>query len=449
MFKVLKRLVGRTPPPEANPDPFGGEARAGRLAAAAGAAQAIKRRDALPLVMREEVLDAKGRIAGYRFSTAWSASREPALTRATVDALQHEKVDAFAQQRMAVIPVLAYNWFRAGHAKLVGPRTVFLLDAPPPGIKSVERWREVCRAIRAAGGRAAVSGIEVGRDHDALLDQVDLFHLDFPSYSLEHFETAMARIRRDYPGKDILVSGLADWAERGLCVAHGAAYCMGPFTTSPEATNRPGQVSQSRMALIEMLNLLRRDADLAEITEVVRRHPEVALKVVAMANSPLQGLSRPVASIDQAVMILGRQELYRWLSIAMYRSGGDAPRDAALLELALSRGRFLELAGAAHLSKLECDELFLVGLLSLLDCMLGMPMARILEHLRLSDAMSAVLLKSDGPLARYLALAIALEKGQAEAVSRYAGQIGLPEDVVAEAWSAAFVWSSETLRLAA
>jgi EAL and modified HD-GYP domain-containing signal transduction protein len=160
----------------------------------------------------------------------------------------------------------------------------------------------------------------------------------------------------------------------------------------------------------------------------------------------MQALAKPVASIDQAVMILGRQELYRWLSIGMYRAGSDAPRDMVLLELALTRGRFLELVGQLHYSKAECEELFLVGLLSLLDSMLGMSMARILEHLHLSEAMCDVLLRSEGVLARYLLLSIALEKGKSDAVARHAEQTGLPLDFIAEAWSEAFAWTDAALR---
>jgi len=443
MFNALKRLISREPP-KLNLDPFGREAE--QKARAAQLAEAMAQRAALPVVLREELLDAKTRIAGYRFSTVWSHSLEPSQVKATVDALKRENVAAFAERRLALIPLLAYNWFRADYAALAAPRTVFLLDAPPPDAGGLERWREVCRSVQASGAQLALSGMEVGRDADAVLNAVNVLYLDFPSYSLANFEMAMARIKRNYPAMETLVAGLAGWAERRLCDARGASYCMGPFSTASDTENQPGDLNQGRMALIEMLNLLRRDADLSEIAGVAKRHPEVALKIVAMANSPMQGLAKPVASIDQAVMILGRQELYRWLSIGMYRAGSDAPRDAVLLELALVRGRFLELVGQLHYSKAECEELFLVGLLSLLDAMLGMSMARILEHLHLSEAMCDVLLRSEGPLARYLLLAIALEKGKSEAVARYAEQAGLPQDVIAEAWSEAFAWTDEALR---
>lgn len=444
MFQAFKRLLGAAPPPAVNADPFGREAE--QKARAAEVAAALEAKQALPTVMREEMLDGKTRIAGYRFSTSASASLEPAQIKASLDALQRENVAGFAERRVALIPVLAQNWFRADYTTLIGPRTAFLLDAAPHEADALERWHEVCRSIRAAGARLALSGMEVGSTADGTLANVDLLHLDFPAHELEDFEMTLARIARNYPEMETVVTGLSSWAERKLCNARNVSYCMGLFSTSPDTEQQAGEINQGRLALIEMLNLLRRDADVAEIVDVAKRHPEVAIKIVAMANSPMQGLSKPVASIDQAVMILGRQELYRWLSIGMYRAGADAPRDIVLLELALSRGRFLELIGAVRYSRTECEELFLVGLLSLLDSMLGVSMAQILERLRLSEDMHKVLVHSEGPLARYLLLAIALEKGKGDAVARYTAQLELPEDVVSEAWSEAGAWTDEALR---
>jgi EAL and modified HD-GYP domain-containing signal transduction protein len=449
MFQIFKRWLGTSPSPQLNPDPFGRERKA--ATGATGATRPVGQiATAAPVpalvVKREEVVDSKTRIAGYRFSTVLSASTDLPKVRLACDALLAENLAAFAERRVTLLPIVAQNWFRADYRKLVGPHTVFLLDPPPQEIEARSRWSEVCKSIRASGARVALSGIEIGLDAHPLLADADLLVVDFASYSLGNFEMAMARIKRNHPEIEIIVDGLQSWPERRLCTARGADYCLGPYTTSADAEQQPGEINQGRMALIEMLNLLRRDADVAEITETAKRHPEVALKIVAMANSPMQGLAKPVASIEQAVMVLGRQELYRWLSIGMYRAGADAPRDEILLELALARGRFLELVASDRLGKAECEELFLVGLLSLLDCMLGVPMARVLERLRLSDAMSDVLLRSEGPLGQYLMLAIAVEKGRDDAIARLAVKLNLSEERIGAAWAEAFTWTDNAMQ---
>ncbi len=449
MFEIFKRWIGPSPSAHVNPDPFGRERQAATGATRpVGPASTASATVAIPalVVRREEVVDSKTRIAGYRFSTAFSASTDLPNVRLACDALLAENLAAFAERRVTLLPIVAQNWFRADYRKLVGPRAVFLLDPPPEETEARSRWFEVCKSIRASGARIALSGIEIGLDAHPLLAEADMLVVDFASYSLGNFEMAMARIKRNHADIDIIVDGLRSWPERRLCSARGADYCLGPYTTSADALQQPGEINQGRLALIEMLNLLRRDADVGEITETAKRHPEVALKIVAMANSPMQGLTKPVASIEQAVMVLGRQELYRWLSIGMYRAGADAPRDEVLLELALARGRFLELVASDRLGKAECEELFLVGLLSLLDCMLGVPMARVLERLRLSDAMSDVLLRSEGPLSQYLLLVIAVEKGQEDAIARLAAKLHLTGDRISHAWAEAFAWTDKAMQ---
>jgi EAL and modified HD-GYP domain-containing signal transduction protein len=173
----------------------------------------------------------------------------------------------------------------------------------------------------------------------------------------------------------------------------------------------------------------------------------VAVKVVAMANSPIMARENPVSGIDQAIMILGREQLYRWLSLAMFRAGANSPRDEVLLELALARGRFLELVGQGKYGKRECDELFLVGLLSMLDSLLGVPMAKVVERIHLSAEIKDVLLNSAGPFGRYLMLAIAVEKGRVEQTSRLAEQTAIPLDEIERASAEALEWAESAARL--
>lgn len=92
MLQTLKRLLGLGPAPAVNLDPFQREAQ--QKAPAAQIEAAATRREALPAVVREELLDARTRIAGYRFSTAWSTSSEAMRVKASLDALKRENLAA-------------------------------------------------------------------------------------------------------------------------------------------------------------------------------------------------------------------------------------------------------------------------------------------------------------------------------------------------------------------
>lgn len=444
MFGFIKRLLGHQAAATINDDPFGRDEEPPPSVTAAPPAP--PRATPAVVLQRDEIIDAKTRIAGYRFAARRPESPNQPDARATHELLCANKVATFAERRLALIPIQAQDWSGFDYRPLIGKYTAFLL-ALPENQEQVGHWHEVATAIRQAGARVAMACGDIALDHELIRDNADLLLIDFPAWALPNFERMVKKLKREQPKLELIVENIRSWPEHRLCVALGVAYCMGSFSTCPDEEAQSGEISQSRLVLIEMLNLLRQDAELGDVAKVAKRDPGVAVKLVAMANSPLLALSQAVTSIDQAIMVLGREQLYRWLSMAMFRAGNGSPRDEVLLELALARGRFLELVARSRHGKAECDELFLVGLLSLLDSLFGVPMSMIVERLQLSDALKAVLLHSEGPLGRYLMLAIAVEKGRADHVARLAELLLIPLADIEFASTEALTWADDAVRL--
>jgi EAL and modified HD-GYP domain-containing signal transduction protein len=443
VFAFIKKLFAGQGEQRINDDPF---ARRESLPSAVDVAP--PRLSPPAVLQRDEIIDARTRIAGFRLSARLPGAGLLVDPAATLESLQAAGVATLAERRLTLIPLTAGDWHARDYRPLIGPNTVFLLQLPA-GDDDPAAWRAAATAIHAAGARIALPGQAIDDARGLIAEVADLLLVDFAGYALAGFEKALRALHAAHPGLQLIAENVARWPEHRYCMAHGVAYCIGPFTTAQDEEQAPGEIAQSRLVLIEMLNQLRRDADLVDVTEVAKRDPGVVVKVVAMANSPLLGRAQTVASIDQAIMVLGREQLYRWLSIGMFRAGAASPRDELLLEMALARGRFLELLGQDKHDKHECDELFLVGLLSLLDCLLGVPMAAVLERIHLAPAMKAVLLDSSGPLGRYLLLAIAVEKGHAENVARLAGQLGYTLEAVEATALEAIGWAEEAVRLSA
>lgn len=441
MLSFVKRLFGASPPAKVSEDPF---ARA--TPPDAEVRTVPPDRQSPPMVLqRDEMLDANTRIVGYRFAARLPGGGAHAGAAATIALLGSHHVADFAQRRIALIPTTADGWIAHDHRPLVGPNTVFLLAAPAGN--AMNTWGEVAGQIRQSGAGVAVAVGGLGEELATVAGLANYVLLDFASYSLVNFEASIGRVKREAPGIKLIVENVGRWAEFRYCLAHGASYCLGPFTTEQDEMQPGQEISQSRLVLIEMLNQLRKEADLQDVAEVAKRDPGVVIKIIGMANSPMAGLNQPVTSVDQAILVLGRNQLYRWLAIGMFRSGNTSPRDEVLLELALSRGRFLEMLGQEKHSKLECDEFFLLGLLSLLDSLLGVPMATVVEKINLSPALKDVLLTSSGPLGRYLMLAIAVEKGHADNVSRHAASLDYSLEAIEAASVEAIGWAEEAVRM--
>jgi len=442
MFGFLKRLFGRRPRLAADERKPGHKTPSPQDALLAETPREMPR----TILQRDEILDAATRLCGYRFSVRFPDTQGQPDAQIMLEALRSANVAAFAQRRLAVIPMEAQHWARYDFQQLIGTNSVLFLDLPGQSLPA-EAWRDVSAAIRAYGARVGVGVGATDWPSDIVRDCADVLLLDFSVYSIPRLEFVLTSLCRDFPRIEILVENVGSWPERRLCMSLGAAYCLGPFTTAPDEEQQSGELSPSRLVVIEMLNLLRKGAELPEIAKVAKRDPGVTLKLVAMANSPILGLASPITGIDHAMMVLGREQLYRWLSLAMFRTGAASPKDEVLLELALVRGRFLELVGQAGHDRARCDELFLVGLLSLLDSLLGVPMEKVVARLHLSQEIQQVLLNGTGPFDFYLLLAISVEKGRAESVARLAERLGISLQRIERASLEALAWAESAVRL--
>ena len=119
------------------------------------------------------------------------------------------------------------------------------------------------------------------------------------------------------------------------------------------------------------------------------------LQTAALHQRADNGFQQPIRSIAHALVIIGYKQLYRWLTL-LSTSGKADPRSKALLQNALVRARMTELLGQKKLSPAEREGLFIVGIFSLLDVLLNVPMEQALEQLQLPAPVMAALARREG-----------------------------------------------------
>ncbi len=403
----------------------------------------IPQRDPGIMVQREEIIDGRPGIAGYLFRIVGSGNRGELSAQEVVAALQEDQVQRFAQRRIAVIPLRFDDRHSADFRPLIGPLTTFLVS-PSDQHVDLAAWRDLLGEIRGAGARVGIYHATAVA-FPATMDWVDWVLDDFRTTAFDAFERRAKQFVAGYPGIGLAVAGIGAWSEHHVCQALGVRFSFGDFAATLDDEVPREALSQSRMILLEMLNLLRREADSEELAAVAKRDPGIVAKIMDMANSPLSGLEAPAAGLDQALMVLGREMLYRWISVGIYRAGGGK-RDEMLLEIALCRARFLELIAQGILPKRQCDELFLVGMFSVFDSLLGMPLENVTEKILLPRNVIEVLLRNEGPYSNYMSLVIATERGWSEQAERLAEKLGITLVQLGECNVAALAWAEEALQ---
>lgn len=390
-------------------------------------------------IIRQEMLDKSARISGYVLRPASLLARTEVSATGLLEALESERVIQLAERRKVVIPLTNDQWLAADFRRFASPNVYFLLSAKDCVALPELEWLGLAQAIRAAGSGVAV-GLDLFLSSNNAHESANCLLLDMQGASLAGFEKKLREIRQQYPMLVILVDGVNSWSEYRFLISLGASFCVGQFSTTPDDAEQAEQISQSRLVVIEMLNMLRGDGDISDIASVAKRDPAVVLKLLEMANSPLSGLSRRVSSIEEAVMLLGRDALYRWLSLAMFRVDARSDRDESLMVIALSRAAFLE-SLAPESDRQMSGELFLVGLFSLIDSLLSIPIDKILERMHLPDQVVSVLLKNEGPYARYLMLAFAMERCKIDQAFSLCALIGSDPTKMVNSYSESMAWA--------
>ena len=400
--------------------------------------------DSAAIVVRAEIVDERHRLCGYRFSVPFGGNRAPLPETVLVETLVAAHLPQFAQQRMALVQLGTAAVAAGLHVPLVAPHTVFLLERKA-GDPPVEALAGHMAALRASGCKVALRGVSLEAADEPLLALCDIAMLDLNAHTLAEFQALTKQLRMRRPEMKLAVEGVESWDEQRMCLSWGCNYFMGHFLTTSDKVDPDAKVDQSRMTSIELLNLLRSDAELPALIEVAKRDPGMTFQVLNWANAPSNGQTTKVTSLQQAFMVLGRNQLYRGLTVSMFRLGGGAnkDRDESLLEVALTRARFLETCST--LPQAKRDELFLVGLLSLFDVLLGVPMANLVGKMHLSDDIRDVLLGSEGVYGPYLMLVMLLERDKVERALEIAVKLGIDVDGLGEVGQAAFKWAQESI----
>ena len=187
------------------------------------------------------------------------------------------------------------------------------------------------------------------------------------------------------------------------CRAAGIDLFQGFFFARPVLVEGR-KLDMPQLALLRLLTLLTADADTDRIVEEFKHHPGLSLNMLRIANSAALQRATPVSSIAQALVVVGRRNLRRWVQLLLYADCTTGSVANPLLQLAATRGRLMENLAQAVLTSDEnrAELAFMVGILSLMPVVFGVPFNEILPALPLPAEAEAALLRREGPLGELL-----------------------------------------------
>lgn len=393
-------------------------------------------------VCREPILDRQERIAGYAFDLhaklrlRLRLQQDATARRAYDDALLRNltapDVHGLLGHRLAFIHLSPDSLEHPLIERLAAQNTVLMLTLEATAAPAPAALQAQLDALRqrglAHGWLLQKARLE---DHPALLDlaaQADYVQFQTGEFDGLEIKTLIKMLDAARPAGrarlQLIAQELASFDEFNLCFQGGFDYFLGDFITRRDNWHPP-RSDINRLLVIKLLNLLRSDTELSVIAPQLIGDPVMSFKLLRYLNSPAMGLQSPITAMDKALLVLGRSRFYRWLSLLLFDIKAPGYRERMLTEQALTRAFFLEaLAGQGRLPK-DGDELFLLGLFSMLDLLIGQPLPSILDQTRLPPAVHAALLGEPGIHRSALELAIAAEDPHSTALAQHSAACGL------------------------
>jgi c-di-GMP-related signal transduction protein len=297
--------------------------------------------------------------------------------------------------------------------------------------------RAAVQALRAGGVGTAIRGADLnllGRNLAPLAThaEVRFTGADVASQARAYAAAKASSLR-------LVGRPVTTWPDFDACAVLGLDAFVGKLHLTP----RPGPaikgMNPAQAIILQLMQMVQNNEDVPKIEAVLKRDPTLIYKLLRFINSAGFGAGREVQSLRQAITMLGYAPLYRWL-VLLLATASTSGYSPVLMETAVVRARLCELLGSAHLARGEGEYLFVAGMFSLLDRLLGLPMEAVLEAVQLPDQVVRALLTREGTYGPYLALAEACELNS-NLVSALAAAVNLNPLEVNQAHLSALAWA--------
>ena len=399
--------------------------------------------DSAVVIARQAIVDEHRAVFGYElFDRSTAAEARSAASDAALlfNALSYAGSESLVGQKTVFINC-THESLESDHLELIHPDKV-VLEVPTLAdsatAEDIENRSLALGKLRQRGFRLAFNQKVLRRSYASWVPLAAFIKLEMTAFKPELAE-ALVSFTRTHSTARIVAEKVETAAQHALMEGLGVKLFQGYWFAQP-ALVKTRTLRPSQATIIQLINLVRQQGSTTEIENLLKKDPTLSFNLLRFINSSGFGLSCEITSFRHAVMILGLKKLFRWAALLLTtsRANGTAP---AVGSTAVVRGRLMELLAAELLPPEDCDNAFVVGVFSLLDTMLGMPLEDALVSVALPESVQDALLHGTGVFAPFLALTLACESGDDAAFAHNADALHLSNRQVNWAHLQALTWA--------
>ncbi len=311
-----------------------------------------------------------------------------------------------------------------------------ILEDVPPTPEIIAK----CKEYKNAGYTVALDDYVDGPEFEPLFKIIDIIKVDF---------SISNRAERESFAKKFIPMGIKLLAEKVEtqedyihAKANGYVYFQGYFFCKPLIISSK-QLPGSKASYVRLMaNIQKKDLNVTDLEKIIKTDVSLSFKLLKYINSSSFGLRNKISSIQHALTLLGVANVKKWATlIAMANVGSDKPSE--LLVNALIRARFCELLAKELNKKVNPNDMFLLGLLSLIDAMTDRPLKEMLNQMPLEDDLHNALLGKKCPMRDLFDIAIAYERADWKQLQDIQINLGCGETIIAQMYLEALKWVNE------
>lgn len=318
-------------------------------------------------------------------------------------------------------------------------RVVLLLDNT---VLPNDMYLDRLKALRKSGYKLAIRKLEVSQfeDYREVLQLMDYILLNQKKIDISkakiYFQSLFPNIKLCAVGVDSM-----ETFEK-LKAAGGYSLYEGEFFRIP-GNRSEHEVSPLKVNYIQLLNMVNSpEFELTEAADIIGRDTALVISLLKMVNRMTRNST--ITSIRHAAAMLGEKELRKWLITAVAgQLYTDKPNE--LTRMSLLRAKFAENLAPVFSMAIQSSELFLMGLFSVLDVILDMPMKDALETIKVSKNISDALVYHKGIFAFPLEFILQYENANWQEVSRLMIVHNIEMQPVYDAYLNALRWYRDTI----
>ena len=395
-------------------------------------------------ISRQPIFDASEKIFGYQllFLEDPSTQESPANTlrssaRLIANAYNNFGIRQVLSNKLAFIPI-SNDALVSDFLDLLPPDNI-VLEIYPSNIRITELLATLT-SLKEKKYRFSLHNVSFSPELLPLFKMASFASYDIQNNSLETIAREIRQIQH-LPIQCIArnIQGYQEFKE-----FHEKEPLFNLFQSSnlaPPETQSMKRMDPSTMRIMQLFNLVMSEAEFNVIEESFKHDVALCYSLLCYLNSAGFGMPYKVESIRSALMMMGYDFLWRWLSLLIFAGTDIHAGQRVLLNTALIRGRMMELAGQHFLSKKDGDRLFITGVFSMIDALVGIPLEQALANLNLPEVVTQALLANQGAYAPYLSLVLCFEKNDIQTAKTLCNTLKINLNEVTAHHLAAIEWA--------